>query len=218
MRVFGCRETRVECVLLLGGRGREALALQRMQGMLVNVGGLMKRIVLFASIALSFSMNGAVAQERYSFGIGERYDETPQPWNPCGTNPNVVAQDTCSVHLPTRTIERFGYTVDPVNVWSGNRCGYTKYATSCYGMPDIAENRVKKFVIGEKNADYKCGADAMAIARDFCTVKGPNPTAYPFSLRRTNTVDGNRCGYNTYEVMCRKPFPPRVETLFEPVR
>ena len=166
-------------------------------------------------VLLMCSTQSVVAQETYTFGIGERYDTVSQPWNPCGTNANVVAQDTCSVHMPSRTIERFGYVVDQISSNGGNRCGYTKFSVGCFGMPGIAQNRTKKFKVGEKDADYGCGTDAMLVAKDFCTVKGPNPTEYPFTIRRTNTVDGNKCGYNTFEVKCRTPFPPRAIPIFE---
>lgn len=147
------------------------------------------------------------AQERYTFGTGERYDTVHQPWHPCGTDPDATAQGICSVSMPDGTTRRFGYQVDRLGTHAGNRCGYSTYAALCYGMPEIADNRERRFVVGE-TAEFGCGTAPDQVARNYCTIKGPNPTAYPFTLRRTSTTDGHRCGYSEYEVKCRRPFPP----------
>jgi hypothetical protein len=170
--------------------------------------------VFVVIITLVCFESAALAQENYSFGTGEKYTEASQPWNPCGSTPAVVAQDTCSVHMPNQTKVRFGYTVDLVSTVSGGECGYSKYDVGCYGMPQIAENRIKIFVVGQ-NRPTGCGTDLTAVSRDFCTIKGQTPSEYPFTIRRTNTSGGGHCGYNTYEVKCRAPFPPRTVPKFE---
>lgn len=142
--------------------------------------------------------------ERHIFGDGEMYSETTQPWHPCGTDPDTAAQNICSMYLPDGKIENFNFTVDRTSVRAGNRCGYRTYTVVCYEVPSVAAGRSKVFKIGELNADHACRTDPVTVAKNFCTLKGPKPKILPFTVRRTHTVDGNECGYNTYEVKCRE--------------
>lgn len=149
----------------------------------------------------------ANAAENHQFWVGEKHEESGQPWYPCETNSQTAAQNICTVYLPGSGTQPFNYTVDVGTSNGGNRCGYTQFKVACYDMPQIANNRQKTIKIGELNSDAGCGADPVQIARQFCAIQGPNPTSFPFTLTRTSTRGGNQCGYNTYEIKCREPFP-----------
>jgi hypothetical protein len=156
--------------------------------------------LLCASLALP-----AAAQETHHFTIGEKYEEAPDGWYACYTDTDQIAQDICSTRMPDGSLLKAHYTLEFVRQWSGNRCGYNTFRVDCHGLPKPFRSRRMRFRIGEIGADAPCGTDPVAHARDYCMLQGgPGPKALPFTLVRTRTVGGNRCGYNTYEVVCRQ--------------
>lgn len=147
----------------------------------------------------------AVAQEAHHFTIGEKYEEAPDGWYGCGSDRDQIAQDICSTRMPDGSLLKAHYTLEFVRQWGGHRCGYNTFRVDCHGLPKPFRTRRTTFRIGEINADLPCGTDPVAHARNYCMLQGgPGLKALPFTLVRTHTAGGNRCGYNTYQVVCRQ--------------
>lgn len=163
-------------------------------------------------LALGLSSQAVAEDEQHTFGVGELYNETRQPWYPCGTNPVSAAAEICSVTMPNGQPRRFSYS-NPSRASSprgGNQCGYSVYTFICYGLPATLPGRRHEFVIGEHGATYGCNTNPDDVARSFCTTHGPGGGIAPYTLRRTKTFDGNACGYNSYVAECRAGIGPLV--------
>lgn len=165
----------------------------------------MKPLAFLALFLAMTSAFGVAAGETHLFTIGEKYDEAPDGWHGCGSDREQVAQDICSVRMPDGSVQNAHYTLDFVRQWGGHRCGYNTFSATCHGLPKPFGARRMSFRIGEVGADAPCGTDPVSHARNYCKLQGgPGPKSLPFTLIRTRTVGGNRCGYNTYDVVCRE--------------
>lgn len=166
----------------------------------MRVAAVFSHALLCASLALP-----AAAQETHFFTIGEKYEEAPDGWYGCYSDREQIAQDICSTRMPDGSLLKAYYTLEFVRQWSGHRCGYNTFRVDCHGLPKPFRTRRMTFRIGEIGADAPCGTDPVAHARSYCMLQGgPGPKALPFTLVRTHTIGGNRCGYNTYDVVCRQ--------------
>jgi len=166
-----------------------------------------RRQIALGIFATFFVCAAARAAENYQFWIGGRHENSGQSWYPCGTKAQVAAQNICTVQLPGNRALAFDYTLDRGASNAGGQCCYTQFRVSCYNMPRIASNRQRTIRIGERDSDAGCVSDPVHIARSFCAIHGPGATQFPFTVTRTSTSGGHRCGHSTYEIKCREPFP-----------
>jgi len=173
----------------------------------------MNKQILCGALLIAVSQ-GLSAEERFQFTMAEKYDSSPQPWYDCHGKKTAdqIAQDICTVQMPDGQKRLLTFVNDLKSSVEGGNCGYSTFQGACFGMPGIAINRRREFVIGENGVDAPCYTNPETYASQFCTVKGGGAgnQTFPFTVHQVSTHSGNRCGYTKYEVICREPFPADV--------
>lgn len=158
--------------------------------------------LILAALAFLVARPVGAQTEEHSFELGE----SSLYGCPSATvSVDTVALEICSVYSPDGTRSDPSYTKQTLGSRGGGRCGYHAYSVQCREMPAADAHRQMSFTIGE-NADgqHKCGADPVAIARDYCSIfRRDGRDVYPFTVVKTAVRGGEQCGYNTYEVKCR---------------
>jgi hypothetical protein len=171
----------------------------------------MKTLCMFfvALVGISFASDALSQTEEHTFELGEQsLYGCPNP----AVSVDTVALEICSVYNPDGTRSDPSYTKQTIGSRGGGRCGYTVYKVQCREMPDADAHRQMSFTIGENDdGTYKCGADPVAAARDYCSIhRRDGRDVYPFTIVKTGVRGGEQCGYTTYQVKCRG-LPVRVQ-------